>query len=99
MAYETYGLPKKITSSNKKTKHDIDKYINCEDGEETDEQQEPDSGVPDDPNEAFGNRDDEERRMDDMILGGNDFRRNRSMVVKTMQKEEYKADKNIKSTK
>lgn len=38
MAYETYGLPKKITSSNKKTKHDIDKYINCEDGEETDEQ-------------------------------------------------------------
>ena len=38
---------KKISSTTKKTKHDHNKCINCEDGENTDE--EPDSGVPNYP--------------------------------------------------
>lgn len=89
---------KKITSSSKKTKHDPNKCVNCEDGENTDE--EPDSGVPNDLSEVFGGvSEKDENRMDAMIFGNQyDIKRNKSMVVRTMQKEEYKAEKNIKSS-
>lgn len=93
-------LEKKITSSSKKTKHDPNQCINCEDNENTDDEPEPDSGVPDDPDVVFGIRAEDEERMDNMLIGNgmDHLRRNRSQVVRTLEKEEYKKDKNIKST-